>query len=427
VPPNPKILILTWEIYPVYLGGLGILVRDLVSELERQGAEVTTLLPNIPNNLELANVENLSRLVKKYLRQEKPIPGLDFEMDYYEKNQKRFEKVAEWESIFHPDKKTKPLNRIYPNETPKITKAFAWAVHEWLTKKGKLQDFDCILGMDWMSLPTMKLLKDNNIDIPFILYVNSTEHERSLDVREKKYADLAVEALEEQCLPQADRLIAVSGITKQVLQDRYKVEEDKITVVFNDVEFIPTKATYEVAHSGKNVLFLGRAAKQKGLAFLIDTAKKVVEIDPAVQFLIAGDGERLPKTIETVASEGLERNVLFLGWAGSLEKKILYNTADLFVMPSPSEPFGLTALESIKSDVPVIASENCGFTDLVKSTPTFRYHDTQGFTNLILFFLHNPQERQRLLERQKADLQNHSWPAEVAKVIELARNLNSRN
>jgi glycosyltransferase involved in cell wall biosynthesis len=77
-------------------------------------------------------------------------------------------------------------------------------------------------------------------------------------------------------------------------------------------------------------------------------------------------------------------------------------------------------LEAIKSDIPVISSQNCGFADLVKSTPTFRYHDTQGFTNLILYFLHNPEERQKLLQNQKADLANHSWPKEVKKIIDLA-------
>jgi len=120
-----------------------------------------------------------------------------------------------------------------------------------------------------------------------------------------------------------------------------------------------------------------------------------------------------------VVEKELEKNVHFLGWTNSEQKKVLYNTSDLFVMPSPSEPFGLTALEAIKSGVPVIASKNCGFVNLVKSTPTFTYHDTQTFTHLILSLLHNPQELKALVIRQQNDLANHSWSREVAKLVAL--------
>jgi glycosyltransferase involved in cell wall biosynthesis len=421
VETNLRILILTWEIYPAYVGGLGILVKDLVSELVRQGVEITVLIPNIPDDVEIEHTVNLNRLTKKHLKKGEPIPGLDFDMDYYDLNQKRYNKAVEWESIFHPHKKNKPANRIYPNETPKNTKAFAWAVAEWLKKNKKETYYDCILGMDWLSIPSMQLLKHLKNPTPFYLYINATQYEQTLDKKEKSPADLGQEEVQRKYFPHTEKMISVSGITKNILVKEYGVDPDKITVVYNDVEYTPTKLAYDLPKTGKNVLFLGRIARQKGLAFLIDTAQKVVEIDPAVQFFIAGDGERLPKTVELVAHKNLEKNVLFLGWAGPKEKKILYNTADLFVMPSPSEPFGLTPLEAIKSGTPAISSINCGFADLIKSTPTFRYHDTQGFANLILFFLHNPADRQKLLLQQQADLANHSWTKEVRKVIDLVR------
>lgn len=423
--PKPNILILTWEISPAFVGGLGILVKDLVTELQKQGAEVTVLIPNIPDDTDIPNTVNLRKSTKKYFNKNQEIEGLPLEMDYYERNLKKYAKETEWQSIFKGKKNTSKAARlIYPNETPKITKAFAWAVLEWLKKNPDSKKFDCILGMDWMSMPTMHLLQKNNIKIPFCVYVNSTEYERSLDQREKTPPDIAVEELETALFPKADHLIAVSGITKNILVEKYNVPENKVTVVYNDVDFTPSKTNYNLVHKGKNVLFLGRLAKQKGLTFLIETAQKVVEIDPGVQFLIAGDGERLPKAVEQVAYHDLEKNVLFLGWTNTKEKKLLYSTADLFVMPSPSEPFGLTALEAIKSGVAVIASTNCGFVDLVKSTPTFRYHDTQTFVNLILFFLHNPADREQLVKLQQSEIAQHSWTKEVSKVVQLAsRNL----
>jgi len=88
-------------------------------------------------------------------------------------------------------------------------------------------------------------------------------------------------------------------------------------------------------------------------------------------------------------------------------------------MPSPSEPFGLTALEAIRSDLLVIASENCGFLGVVPSTPTFKYYDTTHFSQQILFYLHNKHEAKEVIKRQKADLKNHNWSSEVQKITDL--------
>ncbi len=420
---SPKILILTWECYPVFVGGLGVLVKDLLNELKNQKAEVTLLLPYLSENHNIKEAISLQKLVNKYLKKDLVIDDLNFDRDVFEKNKKKYEQRLLWKSIFHPKKTSTPTNIIYSNNTPKIAKAFAFAVQEWLKKSQKENYFDCILGMDWVTIPTFKLLKNLKNPTPFVFYINSTEYERSLDKKVKSQTELDIESFESRYFGQADHVIAVSGITRKILERVLKIDPNKITVVLNDTNFEPVSHSYKLPGNNKYVLFLGRLTNQKGLHFLIDTAQKVVEIDSSIHFLIVGDGEILPEVVEHVAHKHLEKNVHFLGWADSQQKKVLYNTSNLFVMPSPSEPFGLTALESIKSGVPVIASTNCGFVDLVKSTPTFRYHDTQSFANLILFFLHNQSELKKLLEKQKADLQNHSWKEQVSKVIQIAKTL----
>ena len=92
--------------------------------------------------------------------------------------------------------------------------------------------------------------------------------------------------------------------------------------------------------------------------------------------------------------------------------------AGKFVMPSPSEPFGLTPLEAIRSGTAVISSKTCGFLSLIPSTPTFAYHDINNFAQLIIYYLHNPNERNRLLETQKKELAQHSWSKEIAKILD---------
>lgn len=416
---NVKILILSWELHPVFWGGLGILVRDVVNELRRQQVEVTILMPNMPDNIVAKDAINLYKSVTKFSKKELEIPGLDFEINVFEKNQKKYDQGVIWKNIFNPSKKRKPSSYIYPNEVPKISRAFAWAVAEWLKKNGKENYYDLILGMDWVTIPTFCLMKHLGIKTPFAFYINSTEYERSLDQKEKSDLEITLQKFEQRFFSQADQLISVSGITKNILVENYRLDPEKITVVYNDVDFVPEKLSYKLGHKGKNVLFLGRMSKQKGLPFLIDSAHKVVETDPSVHFFLAGDGEMLPQTVELVSHRALEKNVHFLGWSGLSEKKLLYNACDLFVMPSPSEPFGLTAFEAIKSGVAVIASQNCGFVDVVKSTPTFRYYDIQSFSNLILYYLQNPFERQILLQKQQTEVNLHSWPKEVNKIINL--------
>ena len=417
--PKLKVLILTWECYPVFVGGLGVLVKDLVAELKNQGVEVTLLMPYIPAELALEHAHSLQRQTKKYLNKKPYIEGLDFNVNVFEANRTRYERFFSWCSIFHRKVVSSPTHQIYSNDTPKITRAFAFSVWGWLVKHKKLDYFDCILGMDWLTIPTFKLLKNFRNPTPFIFYINSTEYERNLDSAKRSKISQEILDFETRFFGLADHIVAVSEITKQVLVQQLRVAANKITVVFNDTSFQPSTNTYKLPSQNKYVLFLGRLANQKGLYFLVDTAQKVVEIDPNVHFLIAGDGEILPKVVTQVVEKELEKNVHFLGWTNSEQKKVLYNTSDLFVMPSPSEPFGLTALEAIKSGVPVIASKNCGFVNLVKSTPTFTYHDTQTFTHLILSLLYNPQELKALVIRQQNDLANHSWSREVAKLVAL--------
>jgi len=418
--PKFKVLILTWECYPVFVGGLGVLVKDLVAELRQQNVEVTLLLPFLPDNIDIEGAFSLEKIWRKYLKRKVSIEGLEgFKLEVFEKNKIKYEKSLTWRAIFHRQRIASSVSQIYTNDTPLITRAFAWAVLDWLKVHQKEDYFDCFIGMDWESIPSFLVLKKELPRVPFFFYINSTEYERSLDCAKKSWVERKIQQLEAKVFRQADHVITVSGITQTVLVDYFNIPPEKITIVFNDTAFTPSNNTYRLPSKNKYVLYLGRLSRQKGLRFLIDTAQKVVEIDSNIHFLIAGDGEILPEVMTHVVEQQLEKNVHFLGWTNYEQKRVLYNTSDLFIMPSPSEPFGLTALEAIKSGVPVIASTNCGFVDLVKSTPTFTYHDTQTFAHLILFFLHNPEELTSLIKQQQQDLANHSWSREVAKLVGL--------
>jgi glycosyltransferase involved in cell wall biosynthesis len=410
-----RILILSWEIYPMFAGGLGPLARSVVDELRRQGAEVTVLVPVVPKAVTIDDVISLEKGVKKFYREKKSIPNFEFGIDHFRKSNRPDKFV--WPNMFQPDRK-KPAYNLYPNHTPALTKAFGWAVLDYLKQNS---DWDIVLGMDWMAAGAFHLMKSHEIKIPFGFYVNSTEHDRSPEKNKVSQTSRQLMDLEKREFAKADFILSVSQITKTVLVEEYDLKPDNIYPIFNDIPFTAHTTSYESLNKGKNVLFIGRVAAQKGLYFLLDTAKKVIEIDPQIKFIIAGDGEILADIVEGVAERELEKNCLFTGWVNDEQKKLLYRSSDLFVMPSPSEPFGLTPLEAIRSDLPVISSENCGFIGVIPSTPTFKYYDTNSFTHLILHYLNHHEDRTQLIRDQKKELKKHSWAKEVAKIIDLAK------
>ena len=410
--PKLKILILSWELYPMYAGGLGPLARSVVDELRNQNAEVQVLVPHIPKNLDIPDCVNLEKKVKKYTKAFKPIPNFDWSMMSFKlpKNTKKIQ----WPKIFQPLAKKNGTN-LYPKNTPLLTQAFAWAVKDYLKSN---PDWDAVVGMDWMSIPAIHLLKQNWYEIPMGYYINSTEFERDPESFKgvTTYKDIML--LENEYFKKADFLFSVSDITKEIMVEKYDVPEEKIVTIFNDIPFDAHPTHYPELSKGRNVLFVGRVTPQKGLIFLLEAAKKTVEIDPQVKFIIAGDGEILPEMMEKVAEKELEKNVLFTGWANEEQKKLLYKSCHLFVMCSPHEPFGLTPLEAIRSDLPVISSNKCGFIGIIPSTPTFKYFDTDNFAHQIIHFLNDPKDRSELLQKQQDELSLHKWPKEVQKIID---------
>lgn len=408
-----RILLLSWELLPVYAGGLGVLARDVVDELKRQGYDVDVLLPRIPARTKVEDGFSIPRLYNKFFKENKPIKGLDYGIDLMD-GKGRTPGVL-WPTLFSNGRggKKSGLN-LYPNNLPKHARAYGYTCYEYIKQNHK--NYSLIVGFDWMTTPAFHLIKELNLPIPFYFHINSIEQDRTPDPRKLTTGCHYNKKLESKYFKEADHVIAISSVTKNGLIEHCGVPESKITIVSNDISFKPETKGYRELDKGKNILFIGRITDQKGIPFLLDTAEKVVSIDSQIRFLIAGDGNGMHQTVETIAERGLEKNCIMIGWVGNDQKKQLYKSADLFVMTSPSEPFGLTPLEAVMSDVPVISSQKCGFLDVIPSTPTYEYYDTNRFAELVLHYINDKEDHGRLLAKQKEEYSNHSWSDQIAKI-----------
>jgi len=210
----------------------------------------------------------------------------------------------------------------------------------------------------------------------------------------KERINQAIYAIEKMGMEAADKIIAVSNFTKNIIVSRYGIDQSKIEVVWNGVEQKNFRQTAHpelalaIAQLGcKLVLFVGRITRQKGPDYFLRAAKKVLEHNPNVVFVIAGSGDMENQIIRESVELGISDKVLFTGFLRGNELDAIYQSADLFVMPSVSEPFGLTALESVTHGTPVIVSKQSGVSETLHAALTVNFWDTDEMAEKMLAVL----------------------------------------
>jgi glycogen(starch) synthase len=194
----------------------------------------------------------------------------------------------------------------------------------------------------------------------------------------------------------ADKIIAVSYFTRSIIISRYGISGDKVEVVHNGVERNGNgNANRNLTSSGiekdeKIVLFLGRITMQKGPEYFLQAAKKVLDVMENVKFVMAGSGDMMHHAIKLAAELGIGNKVLFTGFLRGDDVSKIYKMADLFVMPSVSEPFGLVPLEALDNDVPVIISKQSGVSEVLTHALKVDFWDVDEIANKIIAVLKYP-------------------------------------
>lgn len=273
------------------------------------------------------------------------------------------------------------------------------------------QDFDLIHCHDWMTyycgIAAKKVAEAKGENVPFIAQVHATEVDRC-----GERGDPAIIEIEKAGLHAADRVITVSHYTKQVVHRHYGIPLNKISVVHNGIPLHKEPAKFdfhELKKKYKIVLFMGRITMQKGPDYFIRLAKAVTDADPKVKFVLVGSGDMEKRCIEEAASMGLTGKILFSSFLRGKDVDRAYQLADLFVMPSVSEPFGIVALEAIQNGTPVLASKQSGVIEVTSNILKVDFWDIHAMRDAVLSVLNNPELAQQLRQGGHADLQNLSW------------------
>ena len=218
----------------------------------------------------------------------------------------------------------------------------------------------------------------------------------------------------------ADRVLAVSQLTKTICASRYGVKPERIHVVHNGVdrENAQPDVSTKIESGDKLVLFLGRITMQKGPEYFIAAAKRVLEKVPHTKFVLAGSGDIAERMIELAANLGIGHKVIFTGFLKGGDVQRVFDMADCYVMPSVSEPFGLAALEAIHHDVPVILSKQSGAAEVLTHVLKVDFWDIDEMANKIIAVLRHPPLSQTMREHGEFELRRLTWDGAAKKCVQ---------
>jgi glycogen synthase len=289
--------------------------------------------------------------------------------------------------------------------------------------------FDVVHAHDWMTFPAGMAVAAAQRK-PLVVHIHSTEFDRAGD-----HGNPQIFQLEKEGMQAATRVIAVSELTRQLIIDKYGIHPDKIHVVHNGIEIkrpspaamtppaappVPTASPHiRIEEQEKIVLFLGRMTAQKGPEYFVAAARKVLEVHDNVKFIMAGSGDMIYETIEQAAEMGIGHKVFFTGFLQGADVERIFKMADLYVMPSVSEPFGIAPLEAMSHDVPVIISKQSGVAEVLDHVLKVDFWDIEDLANKILAVLRHPPLSATLRHRGSIEISQITWADAARKIREI--------
>ena len=288
---------------------------------------------------------------------------------------------------------------------------------------------EAIHAHDWLTMEAGVRAKAV-CDAPLIVHVHATEYDRSGE----HLGNPLVHEIEQHGLMMADRIIAVSHITKDIIVKNYHIPPEKVEVVYNaiDLDVLPPhqydSRTYNYINSLKDEGYtvigtLTRLTVQKGLGYFVRAAAKALEQHDKLVFVLLGAGEQRDELIALASELGISDKFIFGGFVRGKQWRDAYHLLDAFVMSSVSEPFGLTALEAAHHDTALLISYQSGVGEVLDNILQFDYWDTDKMAQHMVDIAKNPELQESLKRKVKEEYTNFSWHDAAKKCIDLYKTL----
>lgn len=415
-------LMLGWEFPPLFSGGLGVATYGMVKALSKSHS-IRLIIPSASTvDLHHVNIVGLNKISAEEINLE----ALKFDFSFVENIHSLPINISPYhhinEKIFSAEKHdSRQLSEekatiseihdlfssgeIYGRNILHKVYVFSKLAEQIALK----HDFDLIHAHDWVTYLAGIKIKEAT-GKPLVLHVHALETDRVGElVRNEIYE------LEKKAMQLADSIIAVSHYTRSQIVSHYQIEPSKISVVHNGIDHTAQPRQKHQLRD-KIVVFLGRLTSQKGPEFLLETAKKVCSIYPRVKFVVAGTGDMFTHILERSAYHKLGSKFIFTGFLSKEKANQLLSLADVYFMPSVSEPFGLTALEAAQHHVPSVISNRSGVGEVIKSSLTADFWDTDKFANYIHALLRYNALGKELSAKANQELDSLTWNHSAKKI-----------
>ena len=420
-----------WEFPPHIAGGLGTACYGMTRGLARNDVEVIFVMPRASGDEDerFVKVINASDIEARY-SSGSTVEGADDIMRkisfiHIDSNMVPYISPEEWDTYREEYERTG--RKIWEREGDSWTQRYTFSgkyganlmeeVARYAVVAAEVArqlegQFDVIHAHDWLTYFAGIAAKRVS-GKPLVVHMHATSFDRS----SSDNIDTRVYEIERAGMAAADRVIAVSNLTRNIVIEKYNIPAERVVTVHNAVRFV--NSDVEAPERGvedKIVTFLGRITFQKGPDYFVEAAAKVLKRVPNVRFVMAGSGDMMNHVIRRVARLGIADRFHFTGFLKGDDVHKMFQLSDVYIMPSVSEPFGISPLEAMRANVPVIISKQSGVAEVLDYAVKVDYWDVDAMADAIYGFVKYPALAKMFSKKGLEEVTGLKWNNAAAKV-----------
>lgn len=409
-----------WEFPPHILGGLGTASYGLTKGMSMQpDMDITFVIPKPWGDEDQSFLKIIGAC-------NTPVAWRDVHWDYVSKRLSKYMDPQEYYNL--RDHIYADFNYLNPNDLGCVEFSGRYPdnlleeINNYSIVAGviaRTHNYDIIHSHDWLTYPAGIHAK-NILGKPLVIHVHATDFDRS-----RGNVNPQVYQIEKNGMDLADHIICVSNLTRNTVIEKYHQDPAKVTTVHNAVEPLSADIVAIEPQKGKDkvVTFLGRITMQKGPEYFVEAAARVLEKAKHIRFVMAGSGDMMERMIYLVAEKGMSDKFHFTGFLKGKQVYEMLKRSDVYVMPSVSEPFGISPLEAMQCNIPTIISKQSGCAEILDKAVKVDYWDVEGMADAIYSICTYDAMSDFLSREGKEEVDNIKWEYAGQKVRDIYNNV----